>query len=293
MELADLPIFTSAWVMSRSEPKTSRNPPKNMGAVRWLSCCFKMLLCSKDCSVLFYCLAGPIIRARVGKGCWEEGSKDFLDIPCTPPAPWGSRTTTTCRNLGPFLSYSLSQFGHWKLERFQDKSYQVLSVNLFSFFFCLVVPLRGEEDSNLGSKPLTLNPSLEIPKIYRARLSEYKFSGFNISCMLHFSLASYGKWWEWISFPSHLVSNHRAQQVLGFSGEKNLIFFLGGESSPSKFKKNKNQDFCEQNFACRSINLEETPHQESVRVRKLLLMSITSLCWKPLQSASRNIKKAA
>ena len=144
---------------------------------------------------------------------------------------------------------------------FQDESYQVLSNN-----FCGVLPgalpLRGKEDSNLAAKPLTLNPSPKIPKIYRARLSEYKFSGFNISSMLHFSLASYGKWWEWISFPSHLVSNHRARQVLGFSEEKFYIHSRRGKQSlilpSSKFKKNKDWDFCQPNFVCRSINLERT-----------------------------------
>ena len=143
------------------------------------------------------------------------------------------------------------------MKLFQDKSYQVLSVNFFGVLPG-ALPLRGKEDSNLAAKPLTLNPSPKIPKIYRARLSEYKISGFNISCMLHFSLASYGKWWEWISFPSHLVSNHRARQVLEFSGEKIWYsLYWRGKQSLQNSRRTRTEIFANQTLRVAQSILKE------------------------------------
>ena len=124
-------------------------------------------------------------RRRAGR-IWKE-------IPRTPPARWGSPPIRFCRNLGLFLSKPICVFFSrmWsfliKILNFPYKLYEVVLYYIVVFLrFSLVVPFTGKGDSNLAAKPLTLNPCLGIPKIYRASLSEYKFPGFNISCVLHF-----------------------------------------------------------------------------------------------------------
>ena len=68
LELPDLLIFTSAWVMSRRESETFRNHSKNIVAVSWLS--FAGLL-SRFSKIVLFCFI-----AWLGQYYGQEWGKD-------------------------------------------------------------------------------------------------------------------------------------------------------------------------------------------------------------------------